>query len=65
MLKVSSNKKLKTELDKDMLNEEKENIMTELEGELYSYERYIDGLKVVVKARNLEEANKKFGDLLK
>lgn len=65
MLKVSSNKKLKTELDKDMLNEEKENIMTELEGELYSYERYIDGLKVVVKARNLEEANKKFEDLLK
>lgn len=65
MLKVSSNKKLKTELDKDMLNEEKENIMTELEGELYSYERYIDGLKVVVKAKNLEEANKKFEDLLK
>jgi hypothetical protein len=65
MLKVSSNKKLKTEFDKDLINEEKENIMTELEGELYSYERYIDGLKVVVKARNLEEANKKFEDLLK
>jgi len=65
MLKVSSNKKLKTEFDKDLVNEEKENIMTELEGELYSYERYIDGLKVVVKARNLEEANKKFEDLLK
>lgn len=62
MLKVSSNKKLKVEFDKD-LKEEKE--MTEVEGELYSYERYIDGLKVVVKARNLEEANKKFEDLLK
>lgn len=62
MLKVSSNKKLKAEFDKDLV-EEKE--MTEVEGELYSYERYIDGLKVVVKARNLEEANKKFEDLLK
>lgn len=62
MLKVSSNKKLKVEFDKDLV-EEKE--MTEVEGELYSYERYIDGLKVVVKARNLEEANKKFEDLLK
>jgi len=62
MLKVSSNKKLKVELDKDL---EKENIMTEVKEELYSYERYIDGLKVVVKARNLEEANKKFEDLLK
>ena len=62
MLKVSSNKKLKVEFDKDLI-EEKE--MTEVEGELYSYERYIDGLKVVVKARNLEEANKKFEDLLK
>lgn len=62
MLKVSSNKKLKVEFDKDL---EKENIMTELKEELYSYERYIDGLKVVVKARNLEEANKKFEDLLK
>ena len=62
MLKVSSNKKLKIEFDKDLV-EEKE--MTEVEGELYSYERYIDGLKVVVKARNLEEANKKFEDLLK
>ena len=62
MLKVSSNKKLKVEFDKDL---EKENIMTEVPEELYSYERYIDGLKVVVKARNLEEANKKFGDLLK
>ena len=39
--------------------------MTEVEGELYSYERYVGGLKVVVKARNLEEANKKFEDLLK
>lgn len=62
MLKVSNNKKLKVEFDKDLV-EEKE--MTEVEGELYSYERYIDGLKVVVKARNLEEANKKFEDLLK
>lgn len=62
MLKVSSNKKLKVEFDKDL---EKENIMTELKEELYSYERYIDGLKVVVKAKNLEEANKKFEDLLK
>ena len=62
MLKVSSNKKLKVEFDKDLV-EEKE--VTEVEGELYSYERYIDGLKVVVKARNLEEANKKFEDLLK
>ena len=62
MLKVSSNKKLKVEFDKDL---ESENIMTELKEELYSYERYIDGLKVVVKARNLEEANKKFEDLLK
>ena len=62
MLKVSSNKKLKVEFDKDLV-EEKE--MTEVEGELYSYERYIDGLKVVVKAKNLEEANKKFEDLLK
>lgn len=62
MLKVSSNKKLKVEFDKDLV-EEKE--MTEVEGELYSYERYIDGLKVVVKARNLEEADKKFEDLLK
>jgi hypothetical protein len=62
MLKVSSNKKLKVELDKDL---EKENIMTEVKEELYSYERYIDGLKVVVKARNLEEADKKFEDLLK
>ena len=57
MLKVSSNKKLKIEFDKDLV-EEKE--MTEVEGELYSYERYIDGLKVVVKAKNLEEAHKKF-----
>ena len=62
MLKVSSNKKLKVEFDKDLV-EEKE--MTEVEGELYSYERYVGGLKVVVKARNLEEANKKFEDLLK
>ena len=57
MLKVSSNKKLKVEFDKDLV-EEKE--MTEVEGELYSYERYIDGLKVVVKAKNVEEADKKF-----
>jgi len=57
MLKVSSNKKLKVEFDKDLI-EEKE--MTEVEGELYSYERYIDGLKVVVKAKNVEEADKKF-----
>ena len=62
MLKVSSNKKLKVEFDKGL---ESENIMTEVPEELYSYERYIDGLKVVVKARNLEEANKKFEDLLK
>ena len=62
MLKVSSNKKLKVEFDKDLVQEKE---MTEVEGELYSYERYIDGLKVVVKARNLEEANKKFEDLLK
>lgn len=62
MLKVSNNKKLKAEFDKDLVQEKE---MTEVEGELYSYERYIDGLKVVVKARNLEEANKKFEDLLK
>ena len=57
MLKVSNNKKLKVEFDKDLM-EEKE--MTEVEGELYSYERYIDGLKVIVKAKNVEEADKKF-----
>lgn len=62
MLKVSSNKKLKVEFDKDI---ESKKEVTEVEGELYSYERYIDGLKVVVKAKNAEEADKKFEDLLK
>ena len=62
MLKVSSNKKLKIEFDKDLENE---NIMTEVPEELYSYERYIDGVKVVVKAKNTKEAEKKFEEFYK